>query len=219
MNEWSVRSAGADEWSPRAVLEWVRWIGWRRVLGGVVVIALAAFVGWWLLRPAPPAPDAVLPTLPVDAATAPSSSAPTSSLVHVTGAVVSPGVVEVDASARVRDAIDAAGGALGRADLESINLAARVDDGAQIHVPAIGEITTPRLVSPVGDPSAPSLPIDLNVADETALDSLPGIGPATAAAIVERRNQVGRFVTVDDLLDVPGIGPAKVEVLRDLVRV
>jgi len=112
--------------------------------------------------------------------------------------------------------IDAAGGALGRADLDAINLAARVDDGAQIHVPAVGEIVTLGVPAPAGGPKAP---IDLNTADEAALDSLPGVGPSTAAAIVERRRQVGRFVTVDDLLDVPGIGPAKVEALRDLVRV
>lgn len=216
MNEWSVGRTGEDEWSPRALLEWARWIGWRRLFGGVAVIAVAAIAGWWLLRPAPPAPDAVLPTLPVEAATAPALTTPKSFLVHVTGAVVSPGVVEVDASARVRDVIDAAGGALGRADLDAINLAARVDDGAQIHVPAVGEIVTLGVAAPAGGPKAP---IDLNTADEAALDSLPGVGPSTAAAIVERRRQVGRFVTVDDLLDVPGIGPAKVEALRDLVRV
>ncbi len=216
MKEWSNSSAVEDDWSPRAVLEWARWIGWRRLAGGVVVIVVAAIVGWWLLRPASPTPDAVLPTLPTDTATVPSPPTRSSVLVHVTGAVASPGVVEVDASARVRDAIDAAGGALGRADLDAINLAAPIDDGAQIHVPAIGEITSPGFTPPASGPMAP---IDLNAADVTALDSLPGIGPSTAAAIVERRRQVGRFVTVDDLLDVPGIGPAKVEALRDLVRV
>lgn len=216
MEEWSSRTRGDDEWSPRAVLDWARWIGGRRLVGGLLVIVLAVGVGWWLLRPASPAPDAVMPTLPADTATPLSPPTRPSYLVHVTGAVTSPGVVEVDATARVRDAIDAAGGALGRADLDAINLAAPLDDGAQIHVPAIGEITTAGFAAPAGGPMTP---IDLNTADETALDSLPGIGPSTAAAIVERRRQIGRFVTVDDLLDVPGIGPAKVEALRDLVRV
>ncbi|MEY4360881.1 MAG: hypothetical protein RL391_187 [Actinomycetota bacterium] len=183
----------------------------------MVVVAMTAVAAWWLLRPAPPTAEVVLPTLPPEVSVAVTSLVDLPILVHVTGAVVAPGVVEVQGNARVQDAVAAAGGPLGRADLDALNLAAPVSDGAQIHVPAVGEIAQAPLGSPlVGGPTPR---VDLNTANAAALDVLPGIGPSTAAAIVKRRAEIGRFVTVDDLLEVPGIGPAKVDALRDLVVV
>lgn len=203
-------------------LEWVRWVGPKKIvtsaLVGVVVIAVA----WWLLKPAAPDVELTLGTLAPDpssvaADTAPVVTEPAADVyVHVAGSVVAPGVVRVASGARVIDAVTAAGGALPRAALDSVNLAAVVADGERVYVPAVGEIVVAASASAAG---GGGFPIDLNRAVEADLDRLPGIGPTTAAAIVVYRTEVGRFVSVDDLLNVPGIGPAKVAALRDLVTV
>jgi len=133
-------------------------------------------------------------------------------VVHVAGAVVRPGVYTLDSSARVVDAIEAAGGASADAELHRLNLAALLVDGEQILVPRPGE----ELPTPVGEVGGP---VDLNRADAIALQELPGVGPATAAAIVSHRDEHGPFQTVDDLLDVPGIGPAKLAAIADAVVV
>ncbi|MFM8848121.1 MAG: helix-hairpin-helix domain-containing protein [Actinomycetota bacterium] len=114
------------------------------------------------------------------------------------------------------DAIDAAGGVAFGADADAINLAAKVTDGQRVYVPAVGEAVVSDQQTPA---SGPTLPIDLNAATAADLDVLPGVGPATAAAIVRAREAKGGFTSVDDLLDVPGIGEAKLEALRGLVRV
>lgn len=209
------------------------------IAGAVTALAVVA-VGWWMFRPAAPAVESVLPmtdgagvTGAVEGSAAqsdrdpvqPSSSGVSSSgvssnefvIVHVTGQVVAPGVVKLASGSRVVDAVAAAGGASPAAALDSLNLAAVLDDGQQVHVPAFGESLPP--VSSASVSEGTDFPIDLNAADAEALDSLPGIGPATAAAIVRWRDENGAFVTIDDLLDVPGLGPAKVEALRGLVVV
>jgi len=142
-------------------------------------------------------------------------------VVHVAGAVAAPGLHELPPGARVADAVAAAGGLAPQADSARINLAAPVVDGERVYVLQVGEQEPPVAVSPppasAGDPG--SGPVDLNTADADALDSLPGVGPATAAAILQHRAEVGAFTSVDQLLDVPGIGEAKLEALRDLVTV
>jgi competence protein ComEA len=120
----------------------------------------------------------------------------------------------------------AAGGTLSRADLDRLNLAARLVDGQKVPVAKRGE---PGLGPPLdavgggataGDPTAgPAEPVDLNGADIAALDSLPGIGPATARAIIEERSRRGGFRSTRDLLRVPGIGEARFARLRDRIRV
>jgi competence protein ComEA len=147
-------------------------------------------------------------------------------VVHVVGAVVRPGVVQVPAGSRVLDAVAAAGGVRLDADTARMNLAARLTDGQRVAVPVIGE--PPPVAS--GDPSGgaggavaagpgPAAPLDVNLATEAELDVLPGVGPATAAAIVAHRSAHGRFRSVDALGEVRGIGPAKLEALRPLVTV
>jgi competence protein ComEA len=194
-----------------------------RIVAGLAVGALAVAVGWWLLRPPPPPPEASLPFTSTTPA-GPASSAttlPTALVVHVAGAVASPGVHELSSGARVVDAIEAAGGLTPAADGARINLAAPLADGARVYVPAVGEEPPPVAVGgdAAGTGSTPAGPLDLNTADAAALEALPGVGPATAAAIVEHRSKVGAFTSVDQLLDVPGIGEAKLEALRDLVTV
>ena len=138
-----------------------------------------------------------------------------------------PGVVRVRSDARVVDAIAAAGGAVPGADLARLNLAARVVDGARIAVPMVGEPALPvdpGAVSGIAEsgPGAGSTsagPVDINTATAAQLDALPGVGPATAAAIVQDRAAHGPFRSVDDLGRVRGIGPAKLAQLHDLVTV
>lgn len=159
-----------------------------------------------------PAPAAV--TSPV------ASPTTTEVLVHVAGAVVEPGVVALASGHRVDDAVAAAGGARPDADLDRLNLAAPVTDGARIYVPRMGE-PAPPVVSPssptgvaAGETGAEQTPISLSSASATELEELPGVGPATASAIVEHRQRSGPFQTVDELLEVRGIGESKLEDLR-----
>lgn len=170
--------------------------------------------------PSPPA-LAPMPTVSVDADVAPSNEPTTEGplVVHVAGAVHAPGVVEVPVGTRVGEALDAAGGASDDADLDALNLAAPVADGQQVYVPREGE-AVPAPVAGGGAPTGPSgTLVDLNTADVSALDTLPGIGPALAQRIVDWRSAHGPFGSVDALLEVSGIGPATLERLRDLVTV
>jgi competence protein ComEA len=120
----------------------------------------------------------------------------------------------------VADAVGAAGGAAPDAVLDAVNLAAPLADGQQIYVPHAGETSGPA--PPVGaspPAGAAAGPLDLNTATEDELLALPGVGPVLAAAIVRHREEAGPFTSVDGLLDVSGIGPARLESLRELVRV
>src|SRR3954451_31137 len=116
-------------------------------------------------------------------------------VVHAAGAVVHPGVYRVPVGARVIDVVDAAGGPAPDADVNHLNLAAVVADGSQIYVPRVGE----AVVASAGSATAvPSGPLDLNTATLEQLDELPGVGPATAKAIIAERERRGRFRSVDD---------------------
>jgi competence protein ComEA len=220
----------------------------RRLLVGAVAVACIGIVGWRLLAPPPPAAEMRLPFAQPsqagdggaapsaaseggngggDAGDASTTTAPTEVVVHVAGAVVSPGVRRLPPGSRVTDALDAAGGALPGADLPRINLAAPLVDGQQVYVPKPGEEVP--VAAGAGLPgtggatgtggTVPGAPVDLNTATAEQLDTLPGVGPATAAAIIAHREQHGPFTSVDQLLDVRGIGEAKLEQLRDLVSV
>lgn len=196
-----------------------------RIVVGAAAVAVAVGGALWLLRPPPPPPEASIPfaSSSVPPPEASTTTAARGVVVHVAGAVAAPGIHELTADARVTDAIEAAGGLTPAADAARINLAAPVTDGTRVYVPAVGEDPPPVAVGGgaggPGGAAGPSGPVDLNTADAAALDALPGVGPATAAAILEHRTKVGAFTSVDQLLDVPGIGDAKLEALRDLVTV
>jgi len=134
--------------------------------------------------------------------------------VHVSGWVVSPGVVEISNGSIVADAIAAAGGARPGAGLDSINLAGPVLAGDQVVVPGPAESAPPGSAGSTGDGL-----ISLNRADATQLQDLPGVGPVLAERIVAYREANGPFQAVEDLLDVPGIGEAKLAAMRDLLTV
>ena len=185
-----------------------------RLLGAVAVAVAVVVGGWLLLRdPAPP----VESTLPMAEPASTTVPAPVEVVAHVSGAVARPGLYTVGAGARVADLVTAAGGPAGDADLDRLNLAALVVDGAKVHVPTVGEPMP--TTGPGGGAGSLVGPLDLNTASEDELDELPGVGPATAAAIVQARTRGGPFRAVDDLLEVRGIGPAKLEAIRELVRV
>lgn len=143
--------------------------------------------------------------------------------VHVVGEVASPGVVELEAGARVGDAVAAAGGATERAVLDGVNLARVVADGEQIVVPD-AEAAAQGSVGGVGGAGdgpggGTGGAIDLNTAEADELETLPRVGPALAQRIVEWRQRNGRFSSVDQLLDVSGIGQKTLDGFRDRVRV
>jgi competence protein ComEA len=193
-----------------------------RIAAGTVLVIGVAVAAFALLRPSTPAPPPEL-TLPIASASSSSASSMGSAttvsglVVHAAGAVARPGLYRLAPGTRVDDVVAAAGGFAPDADVDRINLAAPVSDGERVYVPRAGE-AVPDAAS--GDSSSSSGPIDLNTANESQLDSLPGVGPATAKAIVdERARRGGRFSSVDDLLNVRGIGPAKLEQLRALVTV
>lgn len=205
--------------------------GWA---GAAVAVVIAGVVAVVALRAAdsPPPPELSLPRAGTRAEPGGGGDAGTTSTtvgetkVHVAGAVVRPGVHTVGAGARVADAVAAAGGPAPDADLDRINLAAKVADGERIYVPRQGEAVVPDAgaggaggSAGSGGAAATAGPVDLNTATLEQLDTLPGVGPATAQAIIDHRTRNGRFRSVDDLLEVRGIGPAKLEQLRPLVRV
>jgi len=134
-------------------------------------------------------------------------------VVHVAGAVRSPGVYTVEAGLRVGDAVEAAGGAVDGADLDGLNLARLVVDGEQVKVPLVGEVAA------AGEAGAATGLINVNTADATALEALPGVGPVLAARIVTYRDAHGQFSSIEELDDVSGVGPAILEQISAVATV
>lgn len=188
----------------------------RLSIGAAVVLALvvlSAAVGLGIVR----GQTAPIATVPLEQSS--SAAQPSGELyVHVLGEVVHPGLYILNLDARLVDALAAAGGTTDTADLQSVNLARTLSDGEQIIVPPIGAVSANE-ASPGVTPSVGDALVDLNTADQAALESLPRIGPALAERIIAWREENGRFQSVDDLLAVPGIGEKLLEGLRDGVRV
>jgi len=160
--------------------------------------------------PAPAVPAATMsasvsPAPLVSLGSAPSASA-SQVVIDVEGAVHRPGVKRLPEGSRVLDALRAAGGATKRSRLDGLNLAAVLTDGEQIRVGAPGGGLSDAGVT--GDGTSGTGTVDLNTADETQLDSLPGVGPVTAQSILQWRQKNGRFTSVNELLEISGIGPA-----------
>ncbi len=180
----------------------------RAALAGVVALLVLVVAGKFLLRPAPPA---VPPPLRVAAAGGDASARTV--FVDVVGAVRRPGLYRLKDGSRVADAVIRAGGPTPKAQIELLNLAARIADGEQIVVPRRG--VGGALAAPGG--GAATGPVHLNSATLEQLDALPGVGPVTAQKILDYRQQHGAFGSVDELDAIVGIGPARLETLRGLV--
>lgn len=210
----------------------------RLIYGAIVAVALGAmaFAG---ARQSRPAPELKFEPLPAEAAPSVSPPKEIEATVDVAGAVKNPGVYRFAPGARVADAIAKAGGVTANADLEELNRAAPLADGTQLYVPRKTEPAAEKVAEPYRGKSAESpyrrtsasagssagkaaLPapgsISLNSASAKDLERLPGIGPATAAKIIEYRKAHGGFRSVDDLIHVKGIGPKKLEAVRKYVR-
>ena len=221
----------------REARDWLEELACRAGLDGLpslgsaskyAVIAMAVLAaGWFALgagagsgggEAAPAQPHEATRTVEASASSAP--SAPASVTVHVVGEVRRPGVYVLATGARACDAVAAAGGLLGDAEQASVNLARVLVDGEQIVVPRQGESAAAGGAAGGAAGAAgtgASGKVNINSATAEQLDALPGIGPATAAKIVGDRTSNGPFSSVDDLMRVPGIGPAKFDALKDLI--
>ena len=191
----------------------------RGEIAGLVVVLVAVLggAGLWYARSLPK-PVTIAESGPGGAQQVSSSPSPLVTLiVDVAGAVREPGVYEFVEGDRVIDAIERAGGSLPKGDLSLLNLAAPLTDGTQILVPKAGP---PGVVVPGGAaPGSTGGLININSASATELESLSGIGEVLAATIVEYRETNGPFASVEDLMDVSGIGPATLDEIRDQVTV
>jgi len=179
------------------------------LLAGAAALVVAGRV---LPRPAAPAAEpapVVSASAGAPAAAVAGASGPV--VVHVVGAVRHPGVYRLPAGSRTRDAVRRAGGASRRADLGSVNLATRLADGEQVRVP---QRATPVAVTAGPATTAPAAIVHLNSATAEQLDTLDGIGPGLAQRIVDYRDAHGGFGSVDELDEVSGIGPVRLESLR-----
>ena len=160
-------------------------------------------------------PDRILSTTP----------APEPIYIHVAGAVVNPGLIELLPGERIADAIDAAGGFTELADISEINLALRVSDGMKIYVPVQGENAQLITPEPYSAPAASATDsgsnslININTASLEELKSLEGIGDATAQKIISYRNEHGRFSSTEDIMSVSGIGQSKFNAIKDRICV
>ena len=226
----------------------IKWFGLSRLIGSVLSLIAVALAGWWLLRVPPPPPEDSIPLASTATTLSFAVSSPqmteldteldtklvrelaTELTVHIAGAVKTPGVYQLHIGARINDGVVAAGGATAQADLDSVNLAMLLSEGEQIYIPKRNDkphiIVQPRFTSSSNLNSSNSatnnelqISININTATAIELEQLAGVGPSTAKAIIEFRQKNGGFKTVEDLLNVRGIGPAKLSEILPQARV
>lgn len=215
----------------------VLWFGMSRLIGTTVSVLVVVMAGWWLLRVPPPPPEATLtfasttisPNIDrwLDAvAISQTTQVAPFITVHVAGEVKHPGIYKLKIGARVDDGVVAAGGATTRADLNAVNLATPLFDGQQVYISKHGEkphmvIRPSPIINSGSGQTTNDSPVLININTATAieLEQLPGVGPSTAQAIIEYRTTAGVFSVVEDLLNVRGIGPAKLRNITPLARV
>lgn len=216
-----------------------------QVAAAAGALAVAGVVAMAVLRgPGPPPPELTIPVAggpgdPAVTTTTTSTSVPseapaaTTVVAHAAGAVARPDVYRLPPGARVTDLLAAAGGPVAGADLDRLNLAAPLVDGDRVFVPLVGQevpVAVDGTPSPSGGPGGSGgtggpgddgagTPVDVNRATERELEGLPGIGPALAQAVVAERERRGGFSSVEELLEVRGIGEAKLAALIGLVQV
>ncbi len=226
-------------------MKFVHWKDKASWAGAALAALLVVFFAGRLTNPA----TADAPIKIESIASVPDAGVSKDMKVHVVGLVAKPGLYTFPVGSRVQDAIDKAGGPLKDADLDVLNLAQKLEDGAQLRIAGKGNVPVKLeglpegsfgLVGPVSSGPPPSArvstgprssssssksaskpsahSISLNTASATELDRLPGVGPATAAKILDYRREHGGFTSVDELLAVRGIGPKKLADIRPFVR-
>lgn len=212
---------------------WLPQLGVAHLAVVAVLVALGlAATSWWVVRSEPVPVSAPLGAGPAEptllalptatgasSALAADDTATGTVVVDVAGEVRRPGVRELPAGSRVVDAIEAAGGARPGVDLSGLNLARVLVDGEQVLVGGAPAAPGAVVPAPAGAAPAPAALVDLNTADQAALEALPEIGPVTAQAILAWREEHGGFTAVQQLLEVTGIGPATLETVAPLVTV
>ena len=216
----------------------IKWFGISRLIGSLMSLIAVALAGWWLFRIPPPPPEDSIPvastatTVSFDLSSSQTTGLGSISLnseitVHIAGAVKAPGVYQFRLGARINDGVVAAGGATVQADLDSVNLAMLLSEGIQIYIPKRNEkphiVVQPRFTNPTSsnDATDKQLQVSININTATAieLEQLAGVGPSTAKAIISFREKNGAFKSVEDLLNVRGIGPAKLSEILPQARV
>ena len=147
--------------------------------------------------------------------------------VHIAGSVVTEGIVELEDGARIADAIQSAGGTTADANMQKINLAYKLQDGQKIYIPNINEDETAIIenggIIENSEASGSELnhtgKININTATQTELELVTGVGPSTATKIIEYRTENGKFQTIEDIKNVPGIGDSKYESMKEQITV
>ena len=190
----------------------------RLAAWAAAALALALLSAWYLARSRPPsaAPPPAAASISVRDEADEGGGRVT---VDVAGAVKKPGVYRLSSSQRVEDALKRAGGPTRRADLSQLNRAAKLEDGRQILVPLRASKRAPAASAASPSSATPAQPVNLNTATLEELDTLDGVGPATAQKILDFRTEHGGFGSVDELDQIPGIGEKRLAALRDHVRV
>lgn len=181
----------------------------------LLLLVVVVLVGVALFQVRRPQPEPIRLSTAIPLPSPGATSTPHPLRVYVCGAVRKPDVYLLAPDSIVKDAITAAGGATGDADLDRINLASPVADGQQVYVPGVGEEELP-VTLPANLPEGGGT-VNINTAGASALESLPGIGPVLAQRIVDYREKHGPFTRIEEIRDVPGIGQATFEYLRDLI--
>lgn len=189
----------------------------RTLIFGLVGLLVAGALALLAVRYQPPEPIAIVPPEPT--APPPPTATPGPIHVYVSGAVHQPAVYELPPGSLAQDAVLAAGGQTDEADLSRVNLAQTLNEGDQVHVPAAGEAAAGGAEEGPANTPTPSGPINLNTATLDELEWLPGIGPSLAQRIIDYRDTHGPFTSIEQVMNVSGIGPGKFDGIRDLIVV
>lgn len=136
-------------------------------------------------------------------------------IVHISGAVLNPGVYSLPPGSRVVDLIEAAGGLLAKADADAVNQAATLFDGQKVVIPSVNP--SDDFIN--SEFSSLQYPLNINLATQKQLENLPGIGPTKALEIISYRETHGYYKSIDELLNVPGIGSDTLNQIRELISV
>lgn len=198
---------------------------WGQLFIGFFLGVAVGIAGLTMLKKVQPAPIVIVPPAPT--LTPAPTDTPGPLRIYVNGQVITPAVYSLPMGSIVQGAVEAAGGFTEMADTAVVNLAQPLTDGMQIYVPAKGEtVSVPVVVAAPGSSLTEGITaatsnglININTAAVDELDALPGIGPSTAQKIIEHRDVNGPFATIENIMDVPGIGEAKFAQIKDLITV